>query len=358
MEKKTAMWITVNRACNIRCKWCYAKDTNYCSNDQMVIDDAKKIVEFASEMNIGRIIIIGGEPTIYPSILELVKYIKGKGIRSTIVSNGIVFSDAALLQQYLDAGIDDFSISIKANSRKEYIETTGVDCYDRLVTAIRNLRDKNAQFSVSQVLTRENISTFYQGIEEFKKAGAENFSFSFCYNFNCSNNINEDFIANNNPYILAELFKRHYPMIEKSLNGCKYSFSQGLPLCVWDYDFIRDLAEKRVVNSICQLLSGGGILFDTDLSLIPCNAMFQLKYGKFGADFFDKQSFYSLLEKREVKDMFALLKGIPDLQCLRCDKAQYCGGGCVTNWTNYSFDELQTTLKNEYILWLSNNGEV
>lgn len=38
----TGMWLTVNRFCNFRCPWCYAKSTKYNKNGDMPLELAKK----------------------------------------------------------------------------------------------------------------------------------------------------------------------------------------------------------------------------------------------------------------------------------------------------------------------------
>lgn len=344
-------WLTVNRSCNIRCKWCYAAGTGFKKNDDMDFDSAKKVVDFCEEMKIKDVILIGGEPTIYPYIIDLISYINQKGLKTVLVTNGILFSQKGNIKKYIDAGLNSFSISLKANNQLEYLETTGKDCFNDVVQCIKNLNELNANFSVSQVLTAENIPTLANGLSTFIKAGAKNFSFDFCHNFVCSNVKDNNFIKDNNPYIVADLLKEHFPAIETTLKGCNYSILQGLPLCVWDKEIISSMVEKGVISSICQLLAGNGIIFDTDLSLIPCNAMYELKYGKFGKDFFNAETFNTFMQKEKTKLFFQKLRGIPDTKCLECTDAGRCGGGCVANWTNYSFEELQTTVKKEYESW-------
>ena len=349
-------WITVNRSCNLRCKWCYAFDTGFSKYDNLDFENAKKIVDFCAEMHIQRIILIGGEPTIYPHIFDLIKYISDSGIKIALVTNGLALADKKNAEKFMNLGVTTFSVSVKANSKEEYKELTGKDCFDNLLLAIKNLSDLNASFSVSQVLTYNNIPTFANGIDIFKRNGAKVFSFSFCYNFNCGDTKITNISIENNPYVLAELFKRYYKDIDSSLAGCKYALSQELPLCVWDMNLIEKLKEKNSITSICQLMGGGGILFDTDLSLIPCNAMYKIKYGKFLEDFCDKESFDKFYQSKPVQELFLKLRGIPDKKCLTCNYAVNCGGGCVTNWTNYSFNELETSLKNDYIKWREKNG--
>lgn len=338
-------WLTTNRACNLRCKWCYAADTGFKPSDDMPFEDAKKVVIFCKEAGIRTIILLGGEPSIYPFIHDLIRFIKSQGLRSVMVTNGIVLADLKTAKKFVEDGLSSFSLSMKGNSKQEYLETTGFDGYDLFLRAIRNLCSLGVKPLISQVLTPDNIATFPVAIRMAKEAGAKRFSFSFCYDFNCSGA--KGSLGKNNPFVLSFLFNKNAAAIESALDGCHYALSEGLPLCVWEKGSLRELIKGHHITSICQLQKGTGILFDTDLSVIPCNAMHSLKYGKFGKDFTDPKTYFQYLQDPKVAALFAQLRGIPDKQCLTCQKASRCGGGCVTNWTNYSFADLHGKLKEE-----------
>ncbi|MBE6130219.1 MAG: radical SAM protein [Erysipelotrichaceae bacterium] len=343
MNKKfTTCWITVNRACNLRCTWCYAKETGFKLNDELKIEDGIKIVDLCVELGIKTIILIGGEPTIYSKIFELIQYIKSFNIRVVLVTNGVILKDINLVRKYIDCGIDSFSISLKASNSLLYKKVTGYDQFNNVMNTINNLAVLGAKFSVTSVLTNENINNFLAGLVEAKNNGAKSFGLSFCYNFDINNETKQEFLRNNNPYILAKNFSNIYPEICEKLKGCSFSLEQSLPLCVWEKSFIDEMNNNGHLRSICQLLKGNGLLFDTDLNLIPCNAMYKLKYGKFGIDFNNAETLFSYINSEKIVKFFNKLRGVPDEECLKCSICKYCGGGCVTNWTNYSFDELKT----------------
>ena len=94
-------------------------------------------------------------------------------------------------------------------------------------------------------------------------------------------------------------------------------------------------------------MAGTGLLFDTEGYLIPCNALYTMRYGKLSEDFHDYEGLLAHRQTPPVRELFARLRGVPDEACLACDKAATCGGGCVTNWTNYSFSELQNLNPNK-----------
>lgn len=98
-------------ACTFKCPYCRGlrKDIS----GTMPLKKAKDIIDIWAKDNLKNIRLSGGEPTVYKHIVELVEYIRIKGIeRIAISTNG--YSDFELYQKLLDAGVNDFSISLDA----------------------------------------------------------------------------------------------------------------------------------------------------------------------------------------------------------------------------------------------------
>lgn len=86
---------TITNACNLRCKMCgqWSEEgymhTNKGRQDHLLkIADWKRLVDEISAHNIASVIIRGGEPFLFPGIVELLEYINRKGIFISIDTNG------------------------------------------------------------------------------------------------------------------------------------------------------------------------------------------------------------------------------------------------------------------------------
>ena len=145
-------------------------------------------------------------------------------------------------------------------------------------------------------------------------------------------------LIENNPYRLISKFCSHVDELNEITDG-HWGMETGFPLCLYSNDQLESMKEH--IMSCCQLIEGNGILFDTDLSLIPCNTMFKLKCGKLGVDFNTYEEYVLWTESKEYKDVFDALRAVPSEKCLSCEDLQYCGGGCVCFWTNCSFEQLE-----------------
>lgn len=90
---------TVTNSCNLRCRMCgqWSED-GYIHNrvknpgSQMELTDWKRLADEVAAYKIRFILIRGGEPFLFPGIIELVEHIHSKGIFVSIDTNGTVMS--------------------------------------------------------------------------------------------------------------------------------------------------------------------------------------------------------------------------------------------------------------------------
>jgi pyruvate-formate lyase-activating enzyme len=109
--------IEPNTTCNIRCAYCY------CIEEAVVktLDEVKAEIDLAiTKRNLDTISLLGGEPTIHPDIVEIVRYVKAKGLVCMLLTNGVRFvidRDEALLDRLVAAGVDRFLVHIDAGQK-------------------------------------------------------------------------------------------------------------------------------------------------------------------------------------------------------------------------------------------------
>ena len=116
VEKFNVAWISLTYNCNNRCNWCYAL-SNLNENHKKTLkkEHEKPIVKLLSLLDIKRVILIGGEPTIYSNLSKIVEKLTDKGIVTGMVSNGRKLRDISLEDpSYLEwITRSDFSIEVK-----------------------------------------------------------------------------------------------------------------------------------------------------------------------------------------------------------------------------------------------------
>lgn len=330
-------WITLNRECNLSCKWCYAKSAQGESNI-MDINMAYKIVDMCEALGIRHITLIGGEPTLYPNLFQIIEYINHKKIMWGFATNGLMLSDEMFTKKLIDSGVKKFSISLKGSNENEFTEITGENALQRVINGVQNCIKHGANVNISMVLTEENITTYLEGIQLMKNSGAKSFRLSFCYDFN-TNPSNSTYLQTHNPKSLIHGFMQSYIKLDE-ITEHKFRLFQSFPMCLWDKTFIKMLDRKNQISSVCQLLKKSGLIFDQDGYLIPCNAMYRVQLGKLGKDFNTANELIQYVNKDVVQRIYKRLCGVPDKKCICCGEYKNCGGGCVCQWTNYDFASL------------------
>ena len=337
--KKNA-WITLNRSCNLRCNWCYAKSAGYGSFDNLQVERAINLVNIIADLKVSHISLIGGEPTVYENLASVVRYINSKNISSGLITNGVALASKDFLMKLCDAGLSSIGISLKGFSTESYKNNTGVDAYDSVLKAINNVVSCQIPYSVSMVLNSENIKFFLQGVEDAKRNGATNFYFTFEFDFSPLEQSNDTkFDFKGNVFDLVEGFYQTYDELCNLTNG-NFVLHQTFPLCIWEDEFLNVLKSRNQIHTSCQLLQRTGIIFDTNGNLLPCNAMYNHPIGKYGFDFTNGEELKKYLSNNKICKVYERLSSAPSKKCVDCDKWELCGGGCISNWCHYDLDTL------------------
>lgn len=331
--------VTLTRKCNLRCAFCYAKRAEYSEADTIQFDDLKRIVDFCNEVKVKYIIFSGGEPTLYPHLLNILEYIKNKkyDMLPTIATNGIVLKDIDFCKDLIEKGMSYIDISLKGKDGNECNEIVGKDCFAQQSTAIRNLSSLPIDFTCSMVLTHDNIFSLCDTVKNALDNGAKQFSFTFLIDNERAKDKDELYLQKNNPFALIESFCSQIDKLNSITREwwIEYSF----PMCTYTEEQLTLLEGKLAAP--CQIHTENGIIFDTDLNLIPCSMYIENRIGKLGVDFSTYEEFEKIAQKPLYRDTIEKLKQLPSAECESCRYLNSCYGGCPVLWKNYSFDAMK-----------------
>jgi len=103
---RTAVFALTTR-CNCKCIMC---DMHRKRPESINCEDAFKIIDFLSQNKFFILYLTGGEPTLHPNIIEIVKYSGKKGLITTMTTNGTISYN--LLSALKGAGLSLLSVSL------------------------------------------------------------------------------------------------------------------------------------------------------------------------------------------------------------------------------------------------------
>lgn len=113
--------------CNLECRYCYfgtieddrgaaaPPGPGVLSHLARTDLPAEQALEFAAGLarsSVGRVFLAGGEPLIWPPILDLIRELKAAGVQVVVCTNGIPLNRPAITGALVDLGVDAVSVSL------------------------------------------------------------------------------------------------------------------------------------------------------------------------------------------------------------------------------------------------------
>lgn len=92
LKKKYKINLHILEACNFRCLQCFSK---FGTEKLLPVTDWMKIVDNClAGADVSEFNIAGGEPMLYPGLVELAKYIRSKGVKVSLITNGSLMDES------------------------------------------------------------------------------------------------------------------------------------------------------------------------------------------------------------------------------------------------------------------------
>ena len=82
-----SMEIEFTLRCNFRCPYCYTPDKPPVGNE-LADDEIRDVIAQAQELGARKVIVLGGEPMMYPHVLEMIRFITERGLEVEMFTNG------------------------------------------------------------------------------------------------------------------------------------------------------------------------------------------------------------------------------------------------------------------------------
>jgi len=327
-------WLTVNRECNFRCKWCYAQDSEYQGKDEMSLDLAKNLSHIILDSGVKHAILLGGEPTLWAPLLEFNDFAAQEGLGTTLVTNAYMFGVDSFWERYLKHANTQVSVSLKAFSPFQLFKTTGVKNFKTMKKGIERAADL---FRSSVGIT---YNSFYENnlpdmVKFAMDCGYQSVKIDFCSPFFVGKQPTESYIVPLKKAVANIV--RDYDKIVDITKG-KVVFEINFPLCLWPRSFLNNLAEKNQIQTVCHVVKKQGLIFSTDGKLIMCNALFDYPLGTFGKEFQDAESLGNFMNSKEISDYYKKVSCYPHEGCIKCNLYDKCAGGCPLRWISSGKD--------------------
>lgn len=228
---ETSVYIQTNTFCNQKCVFCNRPPTeSYQTGLSTNLTDIKnKIKELSSEPTVKRIIFTGGEPLLYPQLVEAITYAKKYKFITEIQTNGTLLS-LDKLKTLKKAGLDIINFALHSHLKRISNKLRGVKFgYENIIQNIKLADGLEFEIHVIHVITSLNYKDLPAFIDFIYRMRLVHL------NLNLSIVVPEGW-AWKNKWIIPRI-KNVKPYLQQAMKKCisyniYFDVSEVVPLCI------------------------------------------------------------------------------------------------------------------------------
>jgi len=169
-------WVRLTQSCNNSCLFCLDSDSHdgkFLSFKE-VAEDLKQGIKDKAQ----RVILSGGDPTIHPDFIKIIKQSKKMGYgHIQVITNGRLFYYRNFLLKAVDAGLNEVTFSIHGHNAALHDGLTGVKgSFKQAVTALKHaLNIKHLITNIDICVNKKNVKHLREILDYFINLGVYEF---------------------------------------------------------------------------------------------------------------------------------------------------------------------------------------
>jgi len=150
------IWLNITNRCNYSCPQCFSKIDN--ADLHLSLQIVEDLMLQASELSVTDITISGGEPSLHPNFVDIVKAVKNNNIPVKVITNGTIVDLNSEILNQLRYYVDDVQISFDGICANTHDQIRGIGAFEKALNALKFFKDGNARVGIGFTPLLENIS--------------------------------------------------------------------------------------------------------------------------------------------------------------------------------------------------------
>lgn len=160
--------LEITDVCNVSCTFCYKK----LGRSYKSIEAIRNDLEIAERLRpLHTVTLSGGEPTLHPQLMDIIRMIKERGYHTFLLSNGVCL-DAEKFRCLKDAGLDSVLLHIDRHQRRKDIPV--IHCFEDIRTRLDTLTgqaleaglDVSLSYTLGGMEQMDEITRYFFGVPE------------------------------------------------------------------------------------------------------------------------------------------------------------------------------------------------
>ena len=322
--------------CNLRCMHCYQR-ADRPRPDELTLEEKLMVVDQLDKAGVAAVALSGGEPTIHPHFLRVVRELSDRGIYPAVATNGSRLADIEFFKKAVKAGLRYVEVSLDSSRPEVHDKFRGVrGAWERAIKALKNAVELGISHAMAVTITRLNLDEIEDILDLAESIGVERVVF---FNFipvgRGEDNAWLDLSPEEREEVLRLLYREHKRRgIEIASTAPQYGrvalqISRGLETAPTHFY----LGDDRIVSALAEFIGGCGAgriyaAIQPNGDVTPCVFM-PIKVGNVREkpfwEIWRSSELFERLRNREI------LKGI----CGRCPHKYICGGCRARGYAYY-----------------------
>ena len=332
-------WLVLTYQCNNRCAGCYAHDSGF-RNEPMTRDLAVKIMTMMKRLGAKDCLLIGGEPTLYHKLPELIEDGTTIGIDCKLVSNGRKLKDKKYLARLITAGLTHVSISIEGAVAETHNSVVRTNSFHETMAAIENSLDLGLSFNTLLTISRQTVAEVIPLAKRVSGMGVKNILFNVGLpspGLGHATVSRDDFVLD--PAAMAKFISEAY--VELKNAGIKAKFFATIPLCLIRPDLLETMIKDDYISNgtHCHIYYGSGAVFEPNGNVLPCTHFVGRPLFNIFSEGITTVDDFTRVWYDESNGMHGSFKRTlwkyPSEKCKTCQYWGKCVGGCPFLWSMF-----------------------
>ena len=172
------VWLELTKSCNLFCVHCYeGAGTNHphplpsMEREHISLEQWKDILSDGARLGAKKVQFTGGEPTLYPGLMELIEYARSCRYRDIEIFTNATRLEDRLLRQWATSGVRVALSFYSCDPRTHDTITGRAGSFRQTVQGIKDILANNIPVRVAIVLMRDNMSQLTDTVEFLKGLG-------------------------------------------------------------------------------------------------------------------------------------------------------------------------------------------
>lgn len=162
----------ITHLCNFRCKHCLFSEQQLSDKTYLTRQEAFNFVDHMIEKRVFHLSIAGGEPLLYPHIVDVIRRASDGGVLVALSTNASLLTDA-LAKQLFEAGLRSVQISLEGSTAAINDNIRGPGRFERTVPGIVAAINSGMSVFLAVVLLRQNLDDMESYFEFARQIGAK-----------------------------------------------------------------------------------------------------------------------------------------------------------------------------------------